>query len=219
MGSPEDEPERYSDEMLHEVTLTQGFWLADTTVTQGLWEAVMGDNPSNFKGKNRPVEEVSWNDARKFIQKLNKLVPGLSVRLPWEAEWEYGCRAGTTTPFSFGDNITPAQVNYNGKYPYHNGKQGEDRGETVAVKSLPRNDWGLYEMHGNVWEWCRDNWQEDLGADPVTDPRDPEKGANRVIRGGSWFLDSGGYVRSAIRNRSEPGIRGDFLGFRLAQGH
>ncbi len=233
MGSPEDELERYENEVLHEVTLSQRFWLADTTVTQDLWKAVMGgkpssfkdllgvvmgNNPSRFKGGDRPVEQVSWEDVQRFTDKLNGLIPELEARLPWEAEWEYACRAGTSTPFSFGDNITPEQVNYDGSFPYHDGAKGEGRKQTVAVKSLPCNDWGLYDMHGNVWEWCKDYYQEDLGSKSVTDPHGSEKGGSRVVRGGSWF-NLGGYVRSALRNRDDPAFRYGVLGFRLARGH
>ncbi len=219
MGSPEDEPERLGDwETRHEVTLSKGFWLADTAVTQALWQAVMNENPSRFKGAERPVEQVSWDDAQQFIEKLNELVPGLEVRLPWEAEWEYACRAGTTSPFSFGENINTDQVNYDGNRPYNQGKKGNYREETVEVKSLPCNAWGLYEMHGNVLEWCRDFWQEDLGADPTTDPRGPETGDYRVVRGGSWNFN-GWFVRSAFRYLNHPSNRDDDQGFRLAQGH
>jgi formylglycine-generating enzyme required for sulfatase activity len=137
MGSPESEPERYDDELLHEVVLTKGFWLAETACTQELWEAVMGSNSSRFKGKKRPVENVSWEDCATFLEKINILIPGRNFRLPTEAEWEYACRAGTQTPFSFGDNITPEQVNYDGNYPYNNGPKGEYRGKTVDVGSLP----------------------------------------------------------------------------------
>ncbi len=221
MGSPRDEPEREpwsNKETLHEVTLSQGFWLADTTVTQDLWKAVMGNNPSEFKGGDRPVEQVSWEDVQRFTDKLNGLIPELEARLPWEAEWEYACRAGTSTPFSFGDNITPEQVNYTGNYPYRDGAKSTYREQTVAVKSLPCNEWGLYEMHGNVWEWCKDYYQEDLGRKPVIDPHDPETGGFRVLRGGSW-VSGGGDARSAFRNGFVPALRSADLGFRLARGH
>ncbi len=218
MGAPEDESERYGDETQHKVNLSKGFWLADSTVTQEFWQLVMGKNPSGFKSKKRPVENVSWKDAQQFIKKLNKLVPELSIRLPSEAEWEYGCRAGTTTPFSFGDNITSGQVNYDSRSPYNDGKKDEYREQTVEVKTLPCNSWGLYEMHGNVLEWCQDWWQEDLGKDSVIDPQGPKKGEFRVLRGGSWF-DDGGLVRSAIRGRFLPGFRINYFGFRLARGH
>jgi len=218
MGSPEDESERHDDERLHRVTLNKGFWLADSTVTQELWQLVIGKNPSRFKGEKQPVEMVSWDDAQQFIERINKLVPELSVRLPWEAEWEYGCRGGTTTPFSFGNTITPEHVNYDGNHPYNDGKKGKYRGGTVAVKTLPCNSWGLYEMHGNVWEWCQDVYREDLGREAVTDPTGPESGVVCVLRGGSWIL-GGWYARSAFRSRGRPGFRNFNLGFRLARGH
>ncbi len=217
MGSPETEPERYDDELLHEVVLTKGFWLAETACTQGLWEAVMGNNPSRFKGKRRPVEQVSWNDCVSFLEKINNLTPGLDLRLPTEAEWEYACRAGTKTPFNFGDNITTEQVNYNGNYPYKDGNKGKFREETVNTGSLPCNDWGLHEMHGNVLEWCS-GWKGDYPTDNVIDPVGPDSGADRGLRGGSWF-DGGGLVRSAYRDWLEPGFRVVHFGFRFARGH
>ncbi len=229
MGSPADELEREwagisgweGSETQHQVTLSQGFWLADTTVTQAFWQAVMGNNPSNFKDDpNNPVEQVSWQDAQEFISKLNSYFPGLQSQLPSEAQWEYACRAGTTTPFSFGENITPEQVNYNGNYPYADGKKGLYREKTIAVKSLPANPWGLYEMHGNVWEWCQDVWRQEISAGPVIDPlyTDDDEAAPRVIRGGSWYY-YGWLMRSAIRFRNTPVNRGNNLGFRLALGH
>jgi formylglycine-generating enzyme required for sulfatase activity len=216
MGSPENEPERWHDEHQHKVTLTRGYWLGETACTQELWEAVMGDNPSGFKGKSRPVETVSWDDCMEFIRRLNGLHPGLELRLPTEAEWEAACRAGTETPFSFGKNITPDQVNYDGKNPYNDGKKGKFREKTVDVKSLPANAWGLYEMHGNVREWCSD-WYGNYPDGEVIDPKGLDSGDNRVVRGGSWSND-GGYVRSAIRFGIEPGFRNYNIGFRLARG-
>ncbi len=217
MGSPENEPERYGDEAQHQVTLSRGYWLADTACTQALWQAVMGKNPSHFQADPRqPVESVSWEDVQQFIDKLNARVPGLSARLPSEAEWEYACRAGTTTPFSFGANISPEQVNYNGEYPYAGGEKGVYRRRTVPVGSLPPNPWGLHEMHGNVWEWCQD-WYGDYPREPVIDPWGPEEGADRVLRGGSW-VHYGWDVRSAHRDWYEPAYRYFSLGFRLALG-
>ena len=218
MGSPETEPERIeARETQHQVTLTQGYWLADSASTQALWTAVMGDNPSRFRDNaNNPVEQVSWNTVKSFIEKLNQLVPSIDARLPTEAEWEYACRAGTTTPFSFGDNITPEQVNYDGNNPYAKGEKGLYRKKTVPVNSLPPNAWGLYEMHGNVWEWCEDGFAE-FDAMPQTDPLGPTTSAYRVLRGGSWVRDGRG-VRSAYRSRNEPGYRINFIGFRLALG-
>jgi sulfatase modifying factor 1 len=215
MGSPEDEPERYDDETQHPVTLTQGYWLADSACTQALWRAVMGNNPSRFQDdEQNPVEQVSWNGVQQFIDKLNGLIPNLNARLPTEAQWEYACRAGTTMPFSLGKNITPEQVNYDGNYPYANGKKGLYRKKTIPVKSLPPNPWGLYEMHGNVWEWCQD-WYGDYPAEPGVDPIGSSEGAYRVLRGGSWH-DHGRYVRSADRSSPEPGIRGGDVSFRLS---
>jgi formylglycine-generating enzyme required for sulfatase activity len=216
MGSPASEAERWGDETQHRVILTQGYWLADTACPQALWQAVLGDNPSRFKGEDRPVETVSWDDAQRFIARLNELVPEGGFRLPTEAEWEYACRAGTTTAFWFGDGVSPEQVNYNGDYPYAGGQKGLNRGETVAVKALPCNGWGLYQMHGNVWEWCQD-WFGDYPTETVVDPTGPVGGEGRVRRGGSWFYD-GRYVRSAARFDDDPGLRDDDGGFRLARG-
>ncbi len=216
MGSPPDEAERLNNETQHEVVLSQGFWLAETACTQALWQAVMENNPSHFKGTERPVEQVSWDKRMRWIARLNEKVPGLDMRLPTEAEWEYACRAGTTTPFWFGENITTDQVNYQGTAPYAGGESGEYREETVDNKALPCNDWGLYQMHGNVWEWCSD-WYGEYPMGSVKDPQGPESGEGRVLRGGSWS-DDGRVVRSARRNHSTPGDRDGGIGFRLARG-
>jgi formylglycine-generating enzyme required for sulfatase activity len=217
MGSPADEPGRWDWETRHEVTLTEGFWIADTVVTQALWEVFMGNNPSHFKGANRPVENVSWEDAQSFINTLNSMKPALNLCLPSEAQWEYACRAGTTTPFYLGKQITPEMVNYDGHYPYHNGKTGKYREQTVEVKSFPPNDWGLYQMHGNVWEWCQD-WCSGYPAQPVVDPQGSPSGVYRVLRGGSWPND-GKHCRSAFRSYDDPANRSNLIGFRLARGH
>ena len=210
MGSPESEPGREPDwagkETRHQVTLTKGFWLADTACTQFLWTAVLDNNPAHFTDDaNNPVEQVSWNDTQTFLQKLNTRVSGLNARLPTEAEWEYACRAGTNTLFSFGNNITSQQVNYD-----------RNVGKTVPVKLLPANAWGLHEMHGNVWEWCQD-WYEDYPAEPVTNPEGSQAGVERVVRGGSWSYD-GRFVRSAFRFGNVPAKRYLNFGFRLALG-
>ena len=220
MGSPKDEPERRNNEgPQHPVTIRWGFWLFDTACTQELWETVMGKNPSRFKGTDRPVENVSWNDCQDFLNRLNALKPGLDLSLPSEAQWEYACRVGTTTPFSFGDDITPDQVNYDGNYPYVDGKKGVYRHETVPVASLPPSCWGLYEMHGNVSEWCQDYMHDDYQGAPADgsaweDDRDP--GAIRVVRGGSWY-DYARYVRAADRYANPPGHHFDFIGFRCVR--
>ncbi len=217
MGSPASEPERLRWETQHEVTLTQGYWLADSACTQALWRAIMDDNPSEFKDDlNHPVENVSWNDSQRFIERLNTNFTSLDVRLPTEAEWEYACRAGTNTPFSFGDNITPEKVNYNGNHPYVGDKKDIYREKTVPVKSLPVNPWGLYEMHGNVWEWCED-WFGDYPNEAVVNPTGAETGDVRVMRGGSWHNYAGG-TRSAKCHWNAPDLRIKFIGFRLALG-
>ena len=217
MGSPATEIDRVEDENQHRVTHSQGYWLADSACSQEFWMMVMGDKPSRFQGNdNNPVETVSWDDVKQFINKLNSRHPDLQARLPTEAEWEYACRAGTDTPFSFGENITPEQVNYNGEYPYAGGEKGLNRKQTVPVKSLPPNPWGLYEMHGNVWEWCKD-WFGEYSEQAVSDPVGSKEGVVRVLRGGSWYLN-GWSARSAIRYRSEPDCRFDDIGFRLALG-
>lgn len=217
MGSPEGEVGRFDSETQHEVTLTRGYWLADTACTQALWQAVMGDNPSKFKDDPaNPVEQVNWDDIQTFLARLNALVPGLDAGMPSEAQWENACRAGTTTPFSFGKNITPEQVNYRGDFPYADGKKGLYRKRTVPVRSLPPNPWGLYEMHGNVWEWCAD-WFGNYPQGPQIDPSGPSEGVLRVLRGGSW-INSGRNGRAANRIGFEPGYRNDYTGFRLAPG-
>lgn len=223
MGSPEGEQGRYEDEDLHSVTLNRGFWLAETTVTQALWQAVMSANPSTFKGDNRPLENVRWDDVQAFIERLNQLHPDLHTRLPWEAEWEYACRAGSQAPFHFDGEITLAMVNYRGIWDFKADEWGEGaRKETADVKSYPCNNWGLYEMHGNVWEWCQDSWQSNLGKEAVCDPWQRQQlldsGAARVVRGGSWSRH-GRFARSAYRGRGTPDYRIHGTGFRLALGH
>ena len=219
MGSPENEPERFDGEgPQHSVTIRQSFWLFDTACTQALWKAVMGENLSRFKGADRPAENVSWNDCQTFLKRLNQRRPGLDLALPSEAQWEYACRAGTTTPFSFGTNITPEQVNYNGNHPYAGGKKGLSRQQTVPVASLPPNPWGLYEMHGNVWEWCQDHWHDHYEGAPTDGSawEDREAGASRVLRGGSWHYDAR-HVRAAYRDAYLPDSRLDSIGFRCAR--
>ena len=206
MGSPPSEKEREDNETQHEVILTQGFWMADTACTQALWKAVMGNNPASFgKNSNNPVENVSWNDTQAFIQKLNETVSDLKAKLPSEAQWEYACRAGTTTRYSFGDGISDYQVRY-----------GKWFAGTVPVKSLPANPWGLYEMHGNVEEWCQD-WFGSYPAEPVVDPKGSQSGTDRVLRGGSWVFN-GRDCRSAVRDHSDPAYRNSGSGFRLSLG-
>ncbi len=217
MGSPRNESGRLDDEILHSVTISSGFWLADCTVTQALWRAVMETNPSNFKGDNLPVERVSWHDTQAFIEKLNRLKSELKLCLPTEVQWEYACRAGSTTPFSFGKQIDSSQVNCNGNFYFNNGRESKVRNQTIQVKSLPSNPWGIFEMHGNVYEWCQD-WYGIYSSGPEVDPRGSEKGFDRVMRGGSWrHYDT--YCRSARRFIYAPDNAYNFIGFRLARGH
>jgi formylglycine-generating enzyme required for sulfatase activity len=208
MGSPESEGGRDTDEgPQHEVTLS-GYWLADTACTQALWFAVMGDNPSECKDDlENPVESVSWDDCREFFEKLNRLVPDLRAGFPSEAQWEYACRAGTTTAYSFGNEIAHDQAHFG---------QDWDKGKTLPVASLPANPWGLYEMHGNVWEWCSD-WFGSYEAELQADPEGPSQGRSRVLRGGSWFYDARD-ARSAYRIVHDPGFRFRYFGLRVAPG-
>ena len=195
--------------------------MGETTVTQALWQKVMGDNPSEFKDhENNPVEKVSWNDAQEFIQKLNKLLqqhqPEYLLRLPTEAEWEYACRAGSQTSFNFEGELTLEKVNYSGNWDSFDFAEGALK-KTTLVKSYPCNPWGLYEMHGNVWEWCEDCWTDKLSSEPVVNPIQQNESSMRVMRGGSWF-NYGWYVRSAARSGDETVIRFDYLGFRFVLG-
>ena len=219
MGNPESKWGRNNDEKLHRVTLTQDYWLGKFEVTQAQYESIMGNNPSHFQSKNRPVEQVCWDDAKEFCNKLNeyyadKLPIGYKFDLPTESQWEYACRAGTTTNFSYGDASDIKKMNFNGKYPYGGGLDGIFRRQTVNVGSLGyKNELGLYDMHGNVLEWCRD-WYDSYTGD-VTDPVGPSSGLGRVYRGGSWdhYAKS---CRSANRDYEKPNYSNSNLGFRLA---
>jgi uncharacterized protein (TIGR02996 family) len=213
MGSPESEAGRFDNETQHNVTLTKGFYMGIYTVTQEQWQAVMGDNPSHFKGEQQmPVETVSWKDCQRFIKKLRKQ-DKKPYHLPTEAEWEYGCRGGTTTPFHFGETISTDQGNYNGNETYGNGKKGVYRQKTTRVGIFTANAWGIHDMHGNVWEWCQD-WFGDYTENDVVDPKGPDAGQFRVLRGGSWYI-SPVSCRSPFRDWGEPGGRDGSVGFRL----
>jgi sulfatase modifying factor 1 len=213
MGSPKEEKERSDNETQHKVTLTRGFYMGVYTVTQEQWKEIMGNNPSQFKGeKNLPVEMVSWDDCQEFIKKMRKK-DKKPYRLPSEAEWEFCCRAGTTTPFHFGETISTDQANYFGEAVYGNGKKGIYRKKTTPVGSFPANAWGLHDMHGNVLQWCQDMYG-DYPQKDVVDPTGPEKGEVPVLRGGSWNLYPDG-CRSAYRLWDVPDHRNDTFGFRL----
>lgn len=207
MGADKSFEEASDDETpRHQVTLSNPFYMGKYEVTQEQWAALMTGNPSKFKGRTRPVEQVSWNDAQKFIAALNKK-EGKSYRLPTEAEWEYAVRAGTKTAYSFGDD-----KNMLSRYAWWDGNSGR---ETHPVGQLAANAWGLYDMHGNVWEWCQDWYGEKYyGSSLATDPLGPSTYSYRVLRGGSWG-NGPGYLRSASRNGNSPGHAAADLGFRL----
>ena len=201
------------NETQHSVTLTRGFWMLETEVTQAMWKSVMGTDPSLFKGAQNPVESVSWKACDDFCKKLSSKL-GLTVSLPTEAQWEYACRAGTTSAYSFGSSLNGREANCDGNYPYGTSTKGPYLEKTVPVKSYAPNTWGLYDMHGNVWEWCQDWYDEDYYAEsPTSDPTGPSSGSLRVIRGGSW-ISRAQFCRSAYRGGNTPGYRRSDLGFR-----
>jgi formylglycine-generating enzyme required for sulfatase activity/serine/threonine protein kinase len=231
---------QFDAEEQHEVEFTYDYWLGVTEVTQRQWLAVMGDkNPSYFckdgDGKDKvvgmntddfPVERVSWTDAKEFCRKLtDKLNDGHEYRLPREAEWEYACRGGASSKDSFpfylksgpSRSLSGGLVNFWSENPYGEGKAGTPLKRTAEVRTFPEavNAFGLYDMHGNVWEWCED-WYGEYPKGKVTDPRGPDEGSDRVFRGGSWGNDGQG-CRAACRSRYEPSDRGNFVGFRLAR--
>ncbi|MBR4172521.1 MAG: SUMF1/EgtB/PvdO family nonheme iron enzyme [Kiritimatiellae bacterium] len=204
MGSPTSEEGRLDDdETQHRVTLTKGCWMAETEVTQKQWQSVMGSNPSHFRGNDRPVEQVSWNDCQEFIKKVNARLSDMHVRLPTEAEWEYACRAGTIGAYGGTGNLDEM-----GWYKENSGD------ETHPVAQKKPNVWGLYDMHGNVHEWCAD-WFGEYPSDSVTDPTGPSSGSDRVLRGGCWLYDALNCCRPANRFGSDPGRRDSRIGFRL----
>ncbi len=233
MGSPKDEKDRNTDEGQHEVSITKPFHLGVYVVTQAEYEKVMGNNPSWFsaKGNNKdrvkdmdtgqfPVEQVSWDDAVAFCKKLSELPEekkaGLVYRLPTETEWEYACRAGTKTVFHYGDSLSSKQANFNGNEPYGGADKGPYLERTTKVGTYAANAFGLYDMHGNVMEWCQDWYDANYYKNsPKEDPPGPAQASSRVVRGGSWG-SHGGNCRSALRDRDEPGLRFGSLGFRVA---
>ncbi|HXF41338.1 MAG TPA: formylglycine-generating enzyme family protein, partial [Blastocatellia bacterium] len=222
MGSPKAEQgSSYDERPQREVTISP-FHIGKFAVTQAQWRVVAGwpeagrelnPDPSRFKGDARPVENVSWEDAVEFCARLSRETRKL-YRLPTEAEWEYACRAGTTTPFAFGETITPAIANYDGNFPYGDVPKGEVREGTIAAGILGlANEFGLYDMHGNVWEWCQDRYGP-YEAGTAIDPLGPSSGRRRVLRGGSWNSFADG-CRSACRINYVPGFRYLNFGFRV----
>ncbi|MGB2821535.1 MAG: formylglycine-generating enzyme family protein, partial [Phycisphaerae bacterium] len=215
MGSTDDEIGREHDEgPRREVTISSAFFMGMFEVTQEQYQAVMGDNPSHYKGRLDPVHRETWFEATAFCQKLSKRT-ARAVRLPTEAEWEYACRAGTTTSFNTGRTLTAEQANYDGRMPYGADRPSRFRGRTAPVGSYRPNAWGLYDMHGNVWEWCSD-WHSHsyFGAADV-DPKGAPRGRVRILRGGAWSYDANG-CRSADRGYQLPDARSVNFGFRVA---
>jgi formylglycine-generating enzyme required for sulfatase activity len=234
MGSPESEEGRSPDEgPQHRVTITRPFYLGVYPVTQEQYQRIMGTNPSHFsrtgKGSKQvkgedpkllPVERVPWGSAVQFCRKLSELREeqgfGREYRLPTEAEWEWACRGGKTgEPFHFGASLSGAQANFNGEEPYGEADVEPCREHPTGVGSYPPNDYGLYDLHGNVWEWCSDWYADDYYAgSPAQDPQGPETGAERVLRGGCWSSPAV-ECRSAFRGHSEPGNHIFRFGFRV----
>jgi formylglycine-generating enzyme required for sulfatase activity len=229
MGAPENEKDSFDYERpQHQVTV-QPFFMGRYPVTQAQWRAVaalpqvnkeLDPNPSRFKGDDRPVEQISWYDALEFCARLNfriNFTAGRDYRLPSEAEWEYACRAGTTTPFYFGETITTDLANYRRNSTYGNGPRGEYRKETTTVGSFPPNAFGFYDMHGNVWEWCGDTWHDNYQGAPKDGSAWINDNDDRIVRGGSWFRnpESG---RSAARDSLDRAVHVDLgyaVGFRV----
>jgi formylglycine-generating enzyme required for sulfatase activity len=220
MGSPKSEEGRQKDETQHEVTISKDYYLGVTEVTQGQYQKVMGKNPSYFKKRiiresdssMYPVEAVSWEDAVEFCKKLSELPEekkaGRVYRLPTEAEWEYACRSGSKSAYSFGESSKSL-----GDYAWFD---GNSNGQTHPAGENKANAWSLYDMHGNVWEWCSD-WYGDYPNGAVSDPVGPPGGSLRVFRGSGWFIEAA-RCRSALRYGSAPDNRFNFIGFRVALG-
>jgi formylglycine-generating enzyme required for sulfatase activity len=205
MGSPKGEKGRENDSPQHPVKLTHGYWLADTQVTQELWFCIAGKNPSHLPGDTNPVERISWSECDEWLRRISGTVPALHLALPTEAQWEYACRAGSTSAYCFGDDPT--------ELPKYGWFFGNSKLRPHPVKQLQPNGWGLYDMHGNVWEWCSD-WYGKYALSAQSDPTGPAKGTSRVVRGGSG-TDPGRDLRSACRSGDDPGNRDINLGFRL----
>jgi formylglycine-generating enzyme required for sulfatase activity len=219
MGSPEDEPERKESESPQHWVTVPSFFMSRYPITQAQYQAIMGNNPSDVEGDTRPVENVSWHEATAFCDHIAQQ-SDRPYRLPTEAEWEYACRAGTTTPFYFGSTITSELANYDGNFTYNDGPQGEYRKETTPIDHFGiANAFGLSDMHGNVWEWCQDHWHDSYEGAPSDGSAwiDPEasESASRVLRGGSWY-NVPRICRSASRFYDGAGERYDFsFGFRV----
>ncbi|MCY2995429.1 MAG: formylglycine-generating enzyme family protein [Planctomycetota bacterium] len=233
MGSPASEPDRLSDEGPVTVKLTRGFWMSQYEVTQGEWQSLMvttitdqktkaGDSDLYGEGSRYPMYYVNHNEAMEFCRKLTdsersaeRLPVGWEYRLPTEAQWEYACRAGTTTATAFGSSLSSTQANFHGEYPYNGAAKGPNLEKTAVVGSYKANAWGLCDMHGNVWEWCRDWYTDTLSGGRDPDVSQPGDDSLRVLRGGGW-VSFGRYCRSAFRFRIFPAFRFQDFGFRVA---
>ncbi|MFM7514770.1 MAG: formylglycine-generating enzyme family protein [Cyanobium sp.] len=232
MGSPAEEAERSEDEGPQHLVQLQGFFLAQTPITQLQWRSVaewrplkgeepwgleLNPEPSRFKGDQRPVETVSWHEAMEFCRRLSQRT-GRRYTLPSEAQWEYACRAGTTTPFHFGETISSELANYDGAEIYGDGPKGEFRNQTTDVGIFPANAWGLHDMHGNVWEWCEDHWNPNYEGAPEDGrswlDESAKKNEFRLLRGGSWY-NLPRDCRSAFRSDFHPVNRYGSFGFRV----
>ncbi|MDP8256720.1 MAG: formylglycine-generating enzyme family protein [Candidatus Alcyoniella australis] len=215
MGCNKNFENCFGNDPQHRVTISKPFYLGTYEVTQEQWVAVMGSNPSEFKGRDRPVEKVSWNDAKEFIRRLNAKEGTSAYRLPTEAEWEYAARAGSTGKYCFGDDEGALS-----QYAWYDKSYDscKSSGCTNPVGKLRPNSWGLYDMHGNVWEWVSDWYGERYySSSPSSDPRGPSSGTYRVVRGGCWGDGFGRYLRASYRYYGAPTNRGGPLGFRCAR--
>ena len=228
MGSPKNELGRYDDETQHSVTISSAFWIGKYEVTQSQYKAVMDFNPCEFIGANLPVEKVSWNEAMEFCSRLTdiereagRLPEGYEYTLPTEAQWEYACRAGTTTALNSGKDLSNTkecpEMDEVGWYWYNGGREDyyNDSICTHPVGQKKPNAWGIYDMHGNVQEWCKDWYEDDYPSSSVTDPTGPGSGSTRVLRGGCWGSDAV-CCRSAYRSSYFPSDRNNSMGFRVA---
>jgi formylglycine-generating enzyme required for sulfatase activity len=217
MGSPKEEQGRQDNEVQRQVEITKGFFMGVFEVTQDEYEKVMGNNPSEFKGARLPVEQVSWDDALEFCKRLSTK-EGKTIDLPTEAEWEYACRAGSTGPFHCGNSLSSKQANVYSHYPKDAAVKGSFLEKPAPVGSYEPNAFGLHDVHGNIWEWCKDWYKDDYYKEsPLQDPQGPktESGSlGRVRRGGSWGYPAE-YGRSARRDNSAPSYRGNIVGFRV----
>ncbi len=215
MGAPENEQESENYERpQHQVTVSD-FYMGQTLITQSQYQSIMEENPSRFKGDNRPVENVQWKEAQEFCRKLSVKTKNLYA-LPSESCWEYACRGGTITPFYFGNTITTDTANYSANYTYGNAPKGLYRKETTIVDTFPPNPFGLYDMHGNIWEWCEDHWHENYKGAPtdgsIWDSENDTQ--DRVLRGGAWYLKPR-FCRSASRTRWSAKVKSNNFGFRV----